>query len=74
MNKEFDYITNLYCRMNVTVLAENKEEAERILKDTINDITDEKFKSFFSECTQLEITDTSISKNFYSLDRDKGER
>lgn len=71
MNNEYDYKAKLYCNMDVTVLAENKEEADRILKDTIESITDEKFKSLLSECTQVELKEASITKSFYSLDRNR---
>ena len=69
MNNEYDYKANFNCRMDLTVLAENKEEADRILKDTIESITDEKFKSLLSECTQVEVKNANITKSFYSLDK-----
>ena len=71
MNNEYDYKANFNCRMDLTVLAENKEEANRILKDTIESITDEKFKSLLSKCTQVEVKNANITKSFYSLDKNK---
>lgn len=71
MNNEYDYKANFNCRMDLTVLAENKEEADRILKDTIESITDEKFKSLLSKCTQVEVKNANITKSFYSLDKNK---
>lgn len=71
MNNEYDYKANFNCRMDLTVLAENKEDADRILKDTIESITDEKFKSLLSECTQVEVKNANITKSFYSLDKNR---
>ena len=46
MNQEFNYKANIYHRMDITVIAEDKENADRILNDTINSI-EEQYKYLF---------------------------
>lgn len=68
---EFDYRANLYFKTNLTVMAENKEEADRILNDTIESITEQKIKDLLSNCEQVEIKETNMVKQFYPLDKER---
>lgn len=70
MNKEFDYKTNLFYRANVTVIAKDKEEAERILNDTLNSVED-KFKNLFTGIENVEVKSSKYEKQFYSLDKNR---
>lgn len=72
--KKFNYDINFKGTMNLTVVANSKEEADRILKDTIDSITDERFKSLFSELENVEIRAvdfrTNVEKN---KDKNRGD-
>lgn len=70
MNKEFDYKTNLFYRANVTVIAKDKEEADRILNDTLNSVED-KFKNLFTGIENVEVKSSKYEKQFYSLDKNR---
>lgn len=56
----FDFKVNLYGNMQVTVVAENKEEAERILKDTIDSITVKDIREKISNRDNVEIKDSGV--------------
>ena len=64
MNKEFNYKANIYHRMDVTVLAEDKENADRILKDTINSIEDQ-YKYLFEQSENIKVQDIKSTHDFY---------
>ena len=64
MNKEFNYKANIYHRMDVTVLAEDKENADRILKDTINSIEDQ-YKYLFEQSENVKVQDIKTTHDFY---------
>ncbi len=68
MNQEFNYITNMYYRGDLTVYAESKEEADRILKDTLEGV-DEKFRGLF-ENNNIVINDSELTKQFYINDKE----
>lgn len=70
MNREFDYKTNLFYRANVTVIAKDKEEADRILNDTLNSVED-KFKNLFTGIENVEVKSSKYEKQFYSLDKNR---
>lgn len=70
MNKEFDYKTNLFYRANVTVIAKDKEEADRILNDTLNSVED-KFKNLFTGIENVEVKFSKYEKQFYPLDKNR---
>ena len=65
--EKFNYDVNFKGTINLTVVANSKEEADRILKDTINSITDERFKNLFSDLENVEVRNvdfrTSVDKN-----------
>ena len=56
----YDYKVNLYGNMEVTVVAENKDEAERILKDTIDSITVKDIKDKLSPNKDVEINKSYV--------------
>ncbi len=64
MNKEFNYKANVYHRMDITVLAEDKENADRILKDTINSIEDQ-YKYLFEQSENVRVQDIKTTHDFY---------
>ena len=68
--KEFNLISNIYCRLDVTVVAENKEEAERILNDTIDSITVKEFKDKLSKCQQVNINDSKVVQQTYLKEKE----
>lgn len=69
---EYDYKANINYKVELTVMAENKSEADRILKDTIDSITEKKFKDLLSQCEQVEVKNGYMTKQFYEIDRNKG--
>ena len=56
----FDFKVNLYGNMEVTVVAENKEEAERILKDTVESITVKDLRDKLSPNKDVEINKSYV--------------
>ena len=58
----FNFDVRLLGRMQVTVIAENKEEATRILKDTIDSITISDIKDKLSRSEIVEIKDSNIKE------------
>ena len=57
----YDYKVNLYGNMEVTVVAESKEEAERILKDTIESITVKDLSDKLSPNKDVEIKESHVN-------------
>ena len=51
----YDYKVNLYERMDVTVIAENEQEADRILKETIENITVKEIRDKLCKNLSVEI-------------------
>ncbi|MBO5183072.1 MAG: hypothetical protein J6B64_01610 [Bacilli bacterium] len=70
MNQEFNYKANIYHRMDITVIAEDKENADRILNDTINSIEDQ-YKYLFEQSENVKVNDTKSTHQFYLSDREK---
>lgn len=68
--KEFNLISNIYCRLDVTVVAENREEAERILNDTIDSITVKEFKDKLSKYQQVNINDSKVVQQTYLKEKE----
>lgn len=68
--KEFNLISNIYCRLDVTVVAENREEAERILNDTIDSITVKEFKDKLSKSKQVNINDSKVVQQTYLKEKE----
>ena len=58
----YDFKVNLYGNMEVTVVADNKEEAQRILNDTIESITVKDNKEKLSPNK-----DVDINKSFVEI-------
>lgn len=57
----YDYKVNLYGNMEVTVVAESKEEAERILKDTIESITVKDIRDKLSPNKDVAIKESHVN-------------
>lgn len=57
----FEFKVNLYGNMQVTVVAENKEEAERILQDTIDSITVKDLRDKLSPNKEVEIKESYVN-------------
>ena len=70
MNQEFNYKANIYHRMDVTVLAEDKENADRILKDTINSIEDQ-YKYLFEQSENVKVQDIKSTHDFYLSNKNR---
>ena len=70
MNKESNYKANVYHRMDITVLAEDKENADRILKDTINSIEDQ-YKYLFEQSENVKVQDIKTTHDFYLSNKNR---
>ena len=70
MNKEFNYKANVYHRMDITELAEYKENADRILKDTINSIEDQ-YKYLFEQSENVKVQDIKTTHDFYLSNKNR---
>lgn len=57
----FEFKVNLYGNMQVTVVAENKEEAERILQDTIDSITVKDLRDKLSPNKEVKIKESYVN-------------
>ena len=67
----YDYRANINYKVDLTVVAENKEEANRLLQDTIDSITEDKLKELLSQYEQVQIRNGNITKQFYDIERNK---
>lgn len=67
----YDFNVNLYGKMQVTVVADNKEEALRILNDTIESITVKDFKDKLSRDNNVEIKESQMNVDIKSKDKNK---
>lgn len=70
MKKEFDYKANIYFRTDLTVIAENQKEADRILSETMDGLYDE-YKKFFEQSENIKVNDSRMVKDFYLKDKDR---
>lgn len=68
----FDFNVNLYGRMSVTVVAENKEEAQRILEDTINSITVKDIRDKISNRESVDIKNSNVVTDIHDKNMDRG--
>lgn len=66
----YDFKVNLYGNMGITVVAENPEEAKRILEDTLESITVKDIKEKITNRETVEIKDSSV-KILSELQKDK---
>ena len=60
MKQEFDYKANIYFRTDLTVIAENQKEADRILSETMDGLYDE-YKKFFEQSKNIQVIDCSMA-------------
>lgn len=56
----FNFNVNIYGKMGITVVANNKEDAERILKDTIDSITVKDIREKISRSNDVEIKSSNV--------------
>ena len=70
MKQEFDYKANIYFRTDLTVIAENQKEADRILSETMDGLYDE-YKKFFEQSENIKVNDSRMAKDFYLKDKDR---
>ena len=70
MKQEFDYKANIYFRTDLTVIAENQKEADRILSETMDGLYDE-YKKFFEQSENIKVNDCRMAKDFYLKDKDR---
>ena len=70
----YEFKVNLYERMKITVVAENEEEARRILKDTLDSITVKDIKDKLSKNIDVEIKESNVVEQIsLKKDRDRSE-
>jgi len=67
----YDYRANINYKVDLTVVAENKEEADRLLQDTIDSITEDKLRELLSQYEQVNIRNSNITRQFYDIERNK---
>ena len=68
----YEFKVNLYERMKITVVAENEEEARRILKDTLDSIT--VIKDKLSKNIDVEIKESNVVEQIsLKKDRDRSD-
>ena len=67
----YDFNVNLYGKMQVTVVANSKEEALRILNDTIESITVKDFKDKLSRDNNVEIKKSQMNVDIKTKDKNK---
>ena len=56
----YEFNVNLYEKMKITVVAENEEEARRILQDTLDSITVKDIKDKLSKNIDVEIKESKV--------------
>lgn len=69
----FDFNVNLYGKMSVTVVAENKEEAQRILNDTLDSITVKDIREKLSNRDEVEIKNSNVITELREKNKDRGD-
>ena len=67
----YDFNINLYGRMQVTVVAENREEAERILNDTIESITVKDIRDKISKNQDVEIKNSQVTTDIKEKNKER---
>ena len=67
----YDFNVNLYGKMQVTVVADNKEEALRILNDTIASITVKDLKDKISRDNNVKIKKSQMNVDIKSEDKNR---
>lgn len=66
----YEFNVNLYGKMKVTVVAENEEEARRILDETIEGITVKDIRDKLSKCSEVTIKESSVVKGINTRNRE----
>ena len=70
----YEFNVNLYEKMKITVVAENEEEARRILKDTLDSITVKDIKDKLSKNIDVEIKESNVVEQIsLKKDRDRSD-
>ena len=67
----FDFNVNIYGKMGLTVVANNREEAERILKDTIDSITVKDIREQISRNNDVKIKSSNVRTNISKKNKNK---
>lgn len=67
----YNYRANINYKVDLTVVAENEEEADRLLQDTIDSITEDKLRELLSQYEQVQIKNGNITRQFYDIERKK---
>ena len=67
----YNFNINLYGRMQVTVVAENREEAERILNDTIESITVKDIRDKISKNQDVEIKNSQVTTDIKEKNKER---
>lgn len=68
----FDFNVKLMGNMSVTVVAENKEEAERILNDTIDSITVKDIREKLSNREEVKIKNSNVITELREKNLERG--
>lgn len=68
----FDFNVKLMGNMSVTVIADNKEEAERILNDTIDSITVKDIREKLTNRDEVEIKSSNVITEMNEKNKDRG--
>ncbi len=68
----FDFNVRLAGNMSITVVAENKEEAQRILNDTIESITVKDIRDKLTNRDDVEIKSSNVVTDFKEKTKSRG--
>ena len=68
----FDFNVKIFGNMSVTVVAENEQEAERILNDTIESITIKDIREKMSRNNEVEIKNSNVITDINEKSKDRG--
>ena len=67
----YDYNVNLFGSATLGVVADNPEEADRILKETLDNITVKKLKEKVSQKDEVKIVDSDVKMNVKMKNKNK---
>lgn len=68
--KEYKLKSNINCDVEVIVIAESREDADRLLNNTIDNITLKDLKEKLSRCKDVEIIESNVKQRIYQKERD----
>jgi len=60
--KSYDFNVSLFGKMQLTVIAEDKEDAKRIIEDTINNLTIKDIELRENRYNDIEIKNSEVNK------------